>query len=154
MQANTITILISNGRVNKAKDNAGSWEIYITMPKEGSTIISASLVTSRGAKTWENISTVIFHHWHHVAMTYDGMTINFYHNSQLKLTDSECCYGDIVSRNNDVVIGRKQDNRYNRNYDSYNYDNNNFEGYIDEMKLFKKTLTAREVLKLYQLKVV
>lgn len=56
------------------------------------------------------------------------------------------------------MIGHKKDNRYSRNYesyyDSYNYDNINFEGYIDEMKLFKKTLTAHEVLKLYQLKVV
>ena len=140
-----ITNLISNGRVNKP--NAGSWEIYITTPNEGQEIFSASVVTSRGAKTWKNITTIISHHWYHVVMTYDGMTINFYHNSHLKLTDSECCYGDIVSKSNNVVIS------YRDNY-KHNDDECHFDGYIDELKLFKKAMTAREVLKLYQLKVV
>ena len=144
-----ITNLISNGPVNKQNQepNAGSWEIYITVSNEGQEIFSASVVTSRGAKTWENITTIISRHWHHVVMTYDGMTINFYHNSHLKLTDSECCYGDIVSRRNSIVIG------YREKY-KYNDDECRFVGYIDEMKLFKKAMSAREVLKLYQLKVV
>ena len=148
-----ITILISNGRVHQTVDHMGSWEIYITMLKKGDDVIGASVVTSRGAKTWTKITTATVYHWHHVVMTYDGITMNFYHNSHLKLTDSKCCYGDIVSRNNDVVIGHKEDNRHTRNYEGYD-DVEDFEGYIDETKLFKKTLTAREVLKLYQLKVV
>ena len=143
-----ITNLISNGPVNKP--NVGSWEIYITTPNKGQEIFSASVLTSRGAKTWENITTIISHHWHHMVMTYDGMTINFYYNSHLKLTDSECCYGDIVSRSNNVVIG----DRDNGDNYKYNDDECSFEGYIDELKLFKKAMTAREVLKLYQLKVV
>ena len=120
-------------------------------PKErGPVIISASVVTTRPAKTW-NITNTISNHWHHVVMTYDGMTLKFYHNSHLKLSDSECCYGDIVSRNNDVLIGHMvNDDRYGNRYK----DVTDFEGYIDEMKLYKKTLTAGEVLKLYQLKVV
>ncbi|CAB4031116.1 Hypothetical predicted protein [Paramuricea clavata] len=81
------------------------------------------------------------HHWYHLAMTYDGETINFYLNNHLVLSDSQCCHGDIVSTNTDVVIGR-------------NYNEVLFDGYIDEMKLFKKALTAQEITKLYQLKVV
>ena len=120
-------------------------------PKErGPIIIGASVETTRPAKTW-NITKTISNHWHHVVMTYDGMTLKFYHNSHLKLSDSECCHGDIVSRNNDVLIGHMvNDDRYGNRYN----DVKDFEGYIDEMKLFKKTLTASEVLKLYQLKVV
>ena len=119
-------------------------------PEEGGPIISASVVTTRPAKTW-NITETISKHWHHVVMTYDGMTLKFYHNSHLKLSDSECCYGDIVSRNNDVLIGHMVNgDRYGNRYN----DVNDFAGYIDEIKLFKKTLTAGEVLKLYQLKVV
>jgi hypothetical protein len=119
-----------------------TWEIHINTDHS----IGASVVTSHSAKTWARITETAFGHWHHLVMTYDGKIINFYHNSHLKLTDSECCHGDIVSKNSDVVIGHS--GIYNR------YGIKDFTGYIDEMKLFKKALTAHEVLKLYRLKVV
>ena len=78
-------------------------------------------------------------------MTYDGMTLKFYHNSHLKLSDSECCHGDIVSRNNEVLIGHMvNDDRYGNRYN----DVNDFRGYIDEMKLFKKTLRWLDIVML------
>ena len=111
--------------------------------------IQASLVTSDSKKTWDNITTTVSNHWHHLVMTYDGKTVKFYHNSLLVLTDSECCHGNIVSRNNDLVIGYTKDEYgYSSNSDAY------FNGYIDETKLFKKALTAHEVLKLYRLELV
>ena len=113
--------------------------------------IQASLVTSNSKKTWDKITTAVSNHWHHLVMIYDGKTVKFYHNSLLVLTDSECCHGNIVSRNNDVVIGYttyKDKHYYRRNRDGY------FNGYIDETKLFRKALTAHEVLKLYRLEVV
>ena len=122
--------------------SSGSWEIYLNTGN----YIGASIVTSHSAKTWPRITTAVPSHWHHLVMTYDGKTINFYHNSHLKLTDSECCHGNIVSKSSDVVIGHS--GRY------YGYGIKDFTGYIDEMKLFKKALTAHEVLKLYRLKVV
>jgi hypothetical protein len=127
---------------NGASSAAGSWEIHLNTDHS----IGASVVTSHSAKTWPAITVVVSGHRHHLVMTYDGKTINFYHNSHLKLTDSECCHGDIVSKNSDVVFGHS--GRY------YGYGIKDFTGYIDEMKLFKKALTAHEVLKLYRLKVV
>ena len=146
VNSGTIQGLINNGHVNDETRNPGSWEIQIVSQYNSDNCISASVVTSHSSKTWTNITTAISDHWHHLVMTYDGKTINFYHNSHLKLTDSECCYGDIVSRNNDVVIGHTTTSRWRLN--KY------FKGYIDEVKLFKKALTTQEVTRLYQLKIV
>ena len=104
-------------------------------PTSEQSIIGASLVTSNADKTWENITTVHERHWYHLVMTYDGHTVNIYINNHLKLSDSHCCRGNIVSTKTDVVIG-------------------GFRGHIDELKLFRKALTSQEVTKLYQLKVV
>ena len=136
------------GLINNGPPSNRSWEIQIVSQYNSDNFISASVVTSYSAKTWSKITSAISGHWHHVVMTYDGYTINFYHNSHLKLTDS--CYGDIVSRNNDVVIGHTEasQRRYGYNSDKY------FKGYIDEVKLFKKALTTHEVIRLYQLKIV
>jgi alkaline phosphatase len=130
--------------VSSETTSSGSLEIYLNTDN----YIGASIVTSHSGKSWPRITAVVSDHWHHLVMTYDGKTINFYHNNHLKLTDSECCHGNIVSRNSDVVIGHSV-----RNY-AYGYHMQDINSYIDEMKLFKKALTAHEVLKLYQLKVV
>jgi hypothetical protein len=134
--------LINNGLVS---NETGSWEIYLNTDHS----IGASVVTSHSAKIWPRITAAASDLWHHLVLTYDGKTINFYHNNHLKLTDSECCHGNIVSKNSDVVIGHSGKNH---RYGDYLY--HDFHGYIDEMKLFKKALTAHEVLKLYRLKVV
>jgi hypothetical protein len=132
--------------VSNETTSSGSWEIYLNTDN----YIGASVVTSHSAKSWPTITKAVSGHWHHLVMTYDGKTINFYHNSHLKLTDSECCHGNIVSKNSDVVIGHS--GRY-YGY-GYGYGTQAINSYIDEMKLFKKALTAHEVLKLYRLKVV
>jgi hypothetical protein len=122
--------------------STGSWDIFL---KKGETqeqsIIGATIVTSQANKTWDSIAVIRVNHWHHLAMTFDGQTINFYLNNHLVLSDSQCCHGAIVSTNTDVVIGR-------------NYNEGVFNGYIDELKLFQKALTSQEITKLYQLKVV
>ena len=135
--------LINNGPVNHGPNGLGSWEIRII----SNNFITASVVTSQSAKTWKNITNAITDHWHHFAMTYDGSTTSFYHNSHLKLTDSSC-HGNILSKNSDVVMGHTGA----RDYDDVK--NEYFTGYLDEVKLFKKALTAQEVTRLYQLKVV
>ncbi|CAB3994382.1 Hypothetical predicted protein [Paramuricea clavata] len=119
----------------------GSWDIFVKKDETRKQRLGATIVTSHANKTWDDIAMIRAHHWYHLAMTYDGETINFYLNNHLVLSDSQCCHGDIVSTNTDVVIGR-------------NYNEVLFDGYIDEMKLFKKALTAQEITKLYQLKVV
>ena len=138
--------LINNyGTSDKA---IGSWEIHIASPIADADYISATVVTSESSKTWANITAAVAFNWHHLVMTYDGKTINFYLNNHLKLTDSKCCHGNIVSSNNDVVIGKREiddGNDVNLGY---------FHGYMDEVMLFRKTLTAEEVTRLYQLKIV
>ncbi|CAB4041319.1 Hypothetical predicted protein [Paramuricea clavata] len=140
--------LINNGPVSNETTSSGSLEIYLNTGN----YIGASIVTSHSAKAWPRITTAVPRHWHHLVMTYDGKTINFYLNNHLKLTDTECCHGNIVSKNSDVVLGHIE-RYYGYGYD-YSYGTQAINSYIDEMKLFKKALTAHEVLKLYRLKVV
>ncbi len=144
--------LINNGHVNNETRNSGSWEMQIASQYNSYNSISASVVTSHSAKTWTKITTAISGHWHHLVTIYDSKAIQFYLNNHLKLTDSECCHGDILSRNNDVVV--IGDTTISRGRYDFNPVSRYFKGYIDEVKLFRKALTAQEVTRLHQLKIV
>ena len=124
----------------------GSWDIRIITTETNEDRIAASIRTSHSAKTWFNVAKLSAGYWHHLVMTYNGTTIKFYLDSHLKFNDSECCRGNIASSNADVIIGHSKFVKWY--YDGF------FRGYMDEVKLFKKALTADEVVKLYQLQVV
>ena len=125
---------------------SGSWDIRIITTNTNQDRIAASIRTSHTAKTWFNIAEAYSGYWHHLVMTYNGTTVKFYLDTHLKLSDSQCCYGNIVGINADVIIGHT-------NFVEFYYDGF-FRGFMDEVKLFQKGLTAEEVVKLYQFQVV
>ena len=129
------------GIINNGYYSYGSWEIRMGRENSGQKI-GGGVVTSNSGKTWDYTTTASYNHWHHVVMTYDGVTLNFYLDNKSQNGNSKCCKGSIVSKKNDVVIGQAG-HGMSREY---------FYGYIDEVKLFKKALTADEVTQLYQLK--
>ena len=104
--------------------------------------IGGGVVTSNSPTTWNYITKASYNHWHHVAMTYNGTTLNFYVDNQKQPGSSTCCQGNLINKSTDVVIGQA----------GHGMAREFFYGYIDEVKLFKKALTADEVTQLYQLK--
>ena len=129
------------GIINNGYGNYGSWEIRMGRENSGQ-MIGGGVVTSNSGKTWDYQTTASFNHWHHVVMTYDGTTLSFYVDNKAQKGNSKCCQGHIISKANDVVIGQA----------GHGMPREYFYGYIDEVKLFKKALTADEVTQLYQLK--
>lgn len=129
------------GIINNGYYSYGSWEIRMGRESSGQ-MIGGGVVTSNSPHTWNYRTTASFNHWHHVAMTYDGTTLNFYVDNQKKTGSSNCCQGNLISKNNDVVIGQA----------GHGMASEFFYGFIDEVKLFNKALTADEVTQLYQLK--
>ena len=129
------------GIINNGYHAKGSWEIRMSREHSGQ-VIGGGVVTSNSPQTWDYFIQATFGYWHHVAMTYDGFKLNFYIDNHQQQGKSNCCQGNIITKNNDVVIGQA----------GHGTSKEYFYGYIDEVKLYKKALTAAEVTKLYQLK--
>ncbi|MBU0532584.1 right-handed parallel beta-helix repeat-containing protein, partial [Candidatus Micrarchaeota archaeon] len=80
-------------------------------------------------------STITAGTWHHIGFTYNGHNLRFYINGQF---DTEKNYsGPLVTPFADVYIGARQDGLRNWN------------GSIDEVLVFNRTLSAQEILALY-----
>ena len=129
------------GIINNGYYSYGSWEIRMGRENYGQRI-GCGVVTSNSPTTWNYITTASINHWHHVVMTYGNATLNFYLDNQKQSGNSKCCKGNLISKNNDVVIGQA----------GHGMAREFFYGYLDEVKLFKKALTADEVTQLYRLK--
>lgn len=106
-------------------------------------MLGGGIATTKLSSIWSYVGLkAAFDHWHHVVMTYDGSTLDFYLDNVKQKAKKSCCKGPILTKNTDVIIGQAGPGM-GREY---------FHGYIDELKLFKKSLSRDEVQKLYQLK--
>jgi hypothetical protein len=129
------------GIINNGYHSYGSWEIRMGREQSGQ-MIGGGVVTSNSPKTWDYMTTASFNHWHHVVMTYGNNTLDFYLDNKKQTGNSNCCQGNLINKSNDVIIGQA----------GHGMGGEYFYGYIDEVKLFKKALTADEVTQLYRLK--
>jgi hypothetical protein len=78
---------------------------------------------------WERNIVALDQDWHHLAATYDGKTIKWYHGGNL--VDSEE-YGELNTYG-DVQMGKRGDN------------NNFFPGLVDDVRIYDKELSAAEI---------
>ncbi len=99
-------------------------------------------VINVSGQTTEDPSTYTPNKWYHLVGTYDGSTINFYSNGALIATRS---YSSSMSlyNNNIATIGGAQTNGA--------AGSNLFDGYIDDVRVYGRTLSASEVSQLYKL---
>ncbi|MEM5805138.1 MAG: LamG domain-containing protein [Candidatus Aenigmatarchaeota archaeon] len=81
--------------------------------------------------------TITDTNWHHVAVTYDGSNVKFYIDGALDSTIADAA-GLEVMTNNNIYIG-------------WNGTSMSFNGTIDEVKIFNKSLTTDEIKVEYQL---
>lgn len=129
------------GIINNGYYSSGSWEIRMGRESSGQ-MLGGGVLTPNSGGAWDYRTTASFNHWHHVVMTYDGATLNYYLDTVQQKGKSKCCRANILTKQTDVVIGQA----------GHGMSREFFYGYIDEVKLFKKALTADEVKDLYQLK--
>lgn len=131
------------GLVNNGYYSHGSWEIRMGREQNGQMLGGGVITKNSKPKTWNYVGLkASFDHWHHVVMTYNGNTLDFYLDNVKQKGKSSCCQGNILTKKTDVVIGQA----------GHGSAREFFHGFIDEVKLFKKALSPNEVQKLYQLK--
>jgi len=124
--------IVSNGYYTQ-----GSWEIRMGEEYSGQ-MLRGGVVTKQSKKPWDyKYLKAALHKWHHVAMVYDGSRLLFYLDNVKQKGDDTCCSGDMLARDNPLYIGAAGDREY-------------FHGYIDELKLFSRALSASEVSKIYK----
>ncbi|XP_038057910.1 uncharacterized protein LOC119729357 [Patiria miniata] len=128
------------GIVNAGYSEDGSWEVRMT-DSAGGTGIGGTVITSHYEKVWPyNVVKVSLNDWHHVIMTYNGSQLLFYVDNELQTGTSDCCTGEILSKDIPVTIGQA-----GRGH-AMEY----FFGFIDEVKIFTTTLCPEEVDKMFR----
>ncbi|MHC4257792.1 MAG: protein kinase domain-containing protein [Planctomycetota bacterium] len=83
--------------------------------------------------------------WHHIAGTYDGKRISLYIDG--KLDSSEEAIGNILVDNNPVYIGAHPDYQF---FYTENYPKRDWNGLIDDVRIYSYALSAEEISELYQ----
>jgi len=81
--------------------------------------------------------SVVPNKWQHVAGTYDGENIKIYYNGEFK--NATPATGPMSLNNADLVIG------------AYSLSQEGFNGSIDEVKIWNRSLTAQEISDLYNM---
>jgi len=94
---------------------------------------------SNGTSLSVNTATglVVSNKWQHVAGTYDGANIKIYYNGEFK--NATPATGPMGLNNANLVIG------------AYSLSQEGFNGSIDEVKIWNRSLTAQEISDLYNM---
>jgi hypothetical protein len=101
----------------------------------GKNRLSFYYVNSSGVsnQSWSNTNSIQLNKWQHVAVTYDGQYTKFYVNGNLSGTQLMKSTGPIIKTKLGLYIGN-----------NYNHDRE-FNGTIDEIKIWNRALTADEI---------
>lgn len=132
----SVMILAGKGfRTTPSPQEFQSYQLYTN----GSSIISR--VTAGGGTSNVDVSTTFtFNAWNHVTLTYDGSTNAIYRNGVLANSASET--GSITNiLSLPFIVGAQ----YNAN-NSYNLPTDGFNGWIGQVSLYNRALSAAEVL--------
>ena len=81
--------------------------------------------------------TVTANTWHHVVITYSGTTVKYYYDNSLIATQTKTSLS-LPSSGNGIFIGHY---KYNGNH--------HFKGFLDQIRIFNKAISASEVTALY-----
>ena len=129
-----------SGIVNNGYYTTGSWEIRMGSELNGR-MIGGGIVTGDSSGTWDYANLQAMRNvWHHVVMTYNGVSLQYYLDGELQSGKADCCTGPILQRANPVTIGQAGVGKTNEF----------FVGLIDEVKLFSIALSAADVEYLFR----
>lgn len=88
--------------------------------------------------THSAISTDVNNSWHHLVVTYDGMTIRLYIDGSLNVSALHSAPGSFGPLFTNYILGMHNDGIFWR-------------GYIDDLRFYSRTLSASDVQLLYNL---
>jgi hypothetical protein len=126
------------------------WDGYKLQTQEAKKLFgTVHAISNIWDKDTENSpATIKLKTWTHVAMTYKAGEMNFYVNGVMvkSWTDTQGAIKVIADRF-DFLIGQELPNAKIINDPGYII--NHFEGYMDEIRIYKKVLTAAQVTAIY-----
>ncbi|KAJ8028233.1 hypothetical protein HOLleu_30415 [Holothuria leucospilota] len=109
----------------------------------GGSFLGAGVITADSPATWDYSGLkAAMNEWHHIAMSYNGDTgrLKIWLDGALQDGNINCCMGPLVVRDSPLTIGQAGQGKSNEY----------FYGFIDELRVFKKILTASNARKLYR----
>ncbi len=142
----SITDPSAGGRSIIDKRNADSYGLSIVEAANGAcpaATICASYRIDGGWYAASTSSSNLLNTWTHVVSTYDGSTITLYLDGVLK--DTTLFSGTLDVGSSPVCIGRDPDGTDCVSRDS------TFDGTLDDVRIYDRTLSAAEVKRLYEL---
>ncbi|NEP81232.1 MAG: LamG domain-containing protein [Okeania sp. SIO3B3] len=129
------------GIVNNGYGFNGSWEIRMGRENQGR-MLGGGVITPTSPKVWDYINIQAApQQWHHVVMKFDGKELLFYLDGNIQAGNSQVS-GEIISKNTPVTIGQA----------GVGTDAEYFYGYIDEVRIYSRTLSFAEIKKLSEFK--
>jgi len=126
------------GIVNNGYYDNGSWEIRMGHESQG-TKLGGGIATEKSPDQWDYILYASQNEWHHVVMSYDGISLSFYLDGvaqSAERTDK----GNIIVKNNPLTIGQA----------GIGAEDNYFFGVIDEVRIYNRPLSHPEIQNLCQ----
>ena len=115
------------GLVNNNKcDNVPSFDMHVGSGQVASGSVNGEIVDDVSVYEWG-------WNWEHVAMVYDGSTLQFYLNGNAQTSTPVTGY--IENRHCPMVIGQK----------GLDQSSGFFTGYMDELRVYTRALSANEV---------
>nr|VFK67322.1 MAG: Concanavalin A-like lectin/glucanases superfamily protein [Candidatus Kentron sp. UNK]VFK72678.1 MAG: Concanavalin A-like lectin/glucanases superfamily protein [Candidatus Kentron sp. UNK] len=126
------------GIVNNGYYTNGSWEIRMSRENSG-TMLGGGVITPTNNAAWDHANIhASGNQWHHVVMTYDGNTLSFYLDGELKGMNTRDV-GILIAKNTPLTIGQAGTGKSNEY----------FYGVIDDIKIYKKAISIAGVRTLY-----
>lgn len=104
---------------------------------DGSINFAARLKNGGSIDETANADGPLLNKWSHVAVTFDGKNIKFFHNGNL--VDEVSRIGELEVDNDDLVIGQL----------SEPHSSENFFGKLDEIRIYNRTLNSIEIKQLF-----
>ncbi|XP_070545045.1 uncharacterized protein [Ptychodera flava] len=123
------------GIVSNGYHSTGSWEIRMGREMSGQ-MLGGGVNTANSPQTWNYVNLLAQQNtWHHVVMTYDGETLNYYLDNKKQAGDQTCCHGDMLIKDTPLTIGQA----------GVGKSNEYFYGLVDEVVIFNKVLSPDDV---------
>ena len=132
---NTNRGFISSKKPN-AKDDTFSLRYDAVGSKGGANIITAAIQTTSGIQTYESAGNVQNTEWQHIALTWQsGQKLKLYINGILDqpTSNSRATQGKLTGANR-LVIGKGSNDNHNA-----------WRGLLDDVRLYNKVLSAKEI---------
>lgn len=124
--------------ISRSTSGVGNRQYNLAMSQDGKNIRTIVDTTTQSAL--ELIGNTLSDRWHHVSMTFNkDSSLNLYLDGELQ--GSRPANSSLVSKSSNVVIGGF----------SLNPTNGNFNGVIDEVRIYNRALSHHEISMLYDL---